>query len=208
MRAGCSHVGATPGGMQGGRRGFAWPQPGPVSPSSPVGGLRVWGLLEGERKPDFPGSLSGQGSGKGRRKRRGARSPWAALSALLALAGCSGFLRCSLGHYARLAGLRLAARGAGGLWDAGTAAGSSPLPPLLSGLVKKQNTCLRAWKTEAWVTVLFKSTAWPPTGQPPRCRVTRRCTQGDKRRRGQRTSLPAVLAMHGQQARGGVIEGG
>lgn len=136
MRAGWSHVGAAPRGMQDGRRGFPWPQPGPVSPSSPVGGLRAWGFLEGERKPDSPGSPSGQGSGEGRRKRRGAKSPQAVLSALLALAGCSGFLHRSLGHYARLAGLRLGVRGAGALWDAGTAAGSSPLPLLLSGLVK------------------------------------------------------------------------
>lgn len=124
--------------MQGGRRGFPWAQPSPVSPSSPVGGLRARGPLEGERKPESPGSPSGQGSGEGRRKRRGASSPQAGLSALLALAGCSGFLCRSLGHYTRLAGLRLAARGAGAHWDAITAAGSLPRPLLLSGLVKNK----------------------------------------------------------------------
>lgn len=46
----------------------------------------------------------------------------AALSAPLALAVGSGFLPLSLGHYRGLAGLRLAARGAGARWDAGPAA--------------------------------------------------------------------------------------
>lgn len=163
-------------GMQGGRRGFS-SLTDAVSSPSPIGGLKVRGLLEGGRKPASLGSPSGQGSDEGRRRRRrrGARSPRVALSLLLSLAGCSGFPRRSLGHYARLAGLWLAARGAGAHWDAGTAAGSLPLPPLLSRLVKQQTTCLCAWKTEAWLTVLFKSSASPSCS-----RVMRRCTQGDK----------------------------
>lgn len=125
-----------PGGCRMGEEAF--PGLSPVLSPHPAPSGVSWGFLEGEIKPDSPGSPSGQGSDERRRKMRGAKSPRAVLSALLALAGCSGFLHRSLGHYARLAGLRLVVRGAGARWDAGTAAGSSPLPLLLSGLVKNK----------------------------------------------------------------------
>lgn len=70
----------------------------------------------------------------------------------------------------RLAGLRLAAWAPEPL---GTpAADSSPLPLLLSGLVKHKP---HAWEAQAWLTALFKCTAWPPMGYP------RRCIPGGKR---------------------------
>lgn len=174
-------------------------------PTQPHRGSQGMGSPPRDRENPTPW---GSPSGEGGRRRWGARSPQAALSALLTLTGCSGFLRCSLGHYARLTRLRLAVRGAGAHWDTSMAAGSSPLPLLLSGLVKNKTHCPCAWKTEAWLTLLFKSTAWPPTGQPPRRGVMKRCTWSDKRRQGQRTSLLSVPAMHGWQAHGGVIEGG
>lgn len=100
------------------------------------------------------------------------------MSALLALAGCSGFLHYSSVHYARLAGLRLAAWGARAHWDTGSRQLVSS--SALKWACKKETTCSCAWKTEAWLTVLFKSTAWPPMGQPPHSRVTRRYTRGDE----------------------------
>lgn len=158
---------SNPQGMQRGRRGFPWPQP------CPVPGQRV-SLRERENQAPWAPCLGralakGGGGGGGR---------GAAVSALLALAGCSGFLRHSSVHYARLAGLRLAAQGAGAHWDAGSRQLASS--SALKWACKKETTRPCAWKTEAWLTVLFKSTARPPTGQPPRNRVMRRCTRGDE----------------------------
>lgn len=165
-----SHVRASPRGYRvGGEASPASSILCPLPAPSGVSGRGV-SLREGENQPPQAPHL-------GRALTKGGGGVRGALSLLLSLAGCSGSLRRSLGHYARLAGLWLAAWGARARWDAGTAAGRSPLPPLLSRLVKQQTTCLCAWKTEAWLTVLFKNRAWPPCG-----RVMRRCNWDDKGR--------------------------
>lgn len=120
-------AGATRAGMQGGI-GSPWPDPGPVYPSIPLG---VSGSVVSLRERETqtlgapPVGLAVVRGGEQLSQPAG-----------LSLPGCSGCLRRSPAHYCRLAGMRSAARGAGARRDTGTAAGSSPLPPLLSGLVK------------------------------------------------------------------------
>ena len=129
------------------------------------------------------------------------------LSALLALAG---LLWLSPQLFRPLRQARWAAVGSAGrrsLLGCRHSSQQFTLSSALKWACEKQNACRSAWRTEAWLTVLFKSTAWPPTGQPPRSGVTKRCAWGDNRGQGPRALLPAVPAMGGRRMVGRSIVG-
>lgn len=147
-------------------------------PIQPHRGLGVWGLLEGETKPDSLGLPVWAGLWRREEEEEGGEEP---ASSAVCSARISRLLWLSPPLFRPLRQARRAAVGSVGRRSPlGRRHSSRQLAPssALKWTCKRQNTCLRAWRTEAWLTGLFKSTAWPPTGQPSCGGVTRRCTLG------------------------------
>lgn len=178
VREGWSEVGATPaGGCRVG--GEAFPGLSPVlSPHPAPSGSQGSGSPRGRDKNRLPGLPVWAGLWRGEEEEEGGEEP---AGSAVCSARISRLLWLSPLLFRPLRQARRAAVGSMGRRSPlGCRHGSRQLAPssALKWTCKRQNTCRRAWRTEAWLTGLFKSTAWPPTGQPSCGGVTRRRTPG------------------------------
>lgn len=127
-------------------------------PIQPHRGSQGMGFPRGREKTRFPGLLIWPGLWRREEEEEGGEEP---AGSAVCSACISRLLWLSPPLFRPLRQARRAAVGSAGRRSPlGCWHGSRQLAPssALKWACKRQNTCPRAWKTEAWLTVLFKST--------------------------------------------------